>query len=204
MDWLLNFLQSGMNIIINVLGLVVTALLLGNASKLSTFKSYILDALDRKNIRTMLNAQTLELEDSEERDRVTPDTIRNYERDFNKVCSKYNVYAQLIPIFPLLGILGTVAGLISEVKAGSLENIMSSLDLALWSTFFGLVWAIVLKIIAAVAPSRIINDVEIMLDDYDKKINNSVMLGNITAANDKSDKSQTPVESENQQDQSKE
>ena len=29
-------------------------------------------------------------------------------------------------------------------------------------------------------------------------------LGNITAANDKSDKSQTPVESENQQDQSKE
>lgn len=203
MDWLLSFLQSGMNIIINVLGFVVAVLILGNFSKLSSFKNYILDALDRKNIKTMLNARTLELEDSEERDRVTPDTIRNYERDFNKVCSRYNVYAQLIPIFPLMGILGTVAGLISEVKAGSLEGIMSSLDLALWSTFFGIVWAIILKAIAAICPSRVINDVEIMLDDYDKKINNSVMLGNITVSGQQKDTPKS-VNEEKQKDQSKE
>ena len=48
---------------------------------------------------------------------------------------------------------------------------MTSLNTALDTTFWGLIFAILLKIIEAVFPSRIIYDVEVMLDDFDKKLN---------------------------------
>ena len=54
-----------------------------------------------------------------------------------------------------------------------------SLDTALYSTFFGLIWTIVLKGFVALGPSKAIQDTEIVLDDYDKKINNSYMQRNI-------------------------
>jgi len=88
---------------------------------------------------------------------------------------------QLIPIFPLLGILGTVAGLMLETKAGDIPAMLGSLDVALVTTFWGLIFAILLKIIEAVFPSRVIYDVEVMLDDFDKKMSLAEMFQNYRA-----------------------
>ena len=69
------------------------------------------------------------------------------------------------------GILGTVAGLM--IQAGSsndMSAIVGGLNTALDTTFFGIVFAIILKFVEAVFPSRIINSTEIMLDDFNKKM----------------------------------
>ncbi|MBO4514272.1 MAG: MotA/TolQ/ExbB proton channel family protein, partial [Lachnospiraceae bacterium] len=111
---------------------------------------------------------------------VTPDTIRDYEKSFNEVVSGYNACTQFIPLFPLLGILGTVSGLVEQLKAQNLDEMFKSLDVALTSTFWGLIVTIILKIFATVS-AKLIEDTEIVLDDYDKKFDNSVKLGNITS-----------------------
>lgn len=66
-----------------------------------------------------------------------------------------------------------------EVNAGDIAAMLSSLDTALVTTFWGLIFAIVLKVIEAVFPSRIISSVEVMLDDFDKRINISDMFQGI-------------------------
>ena len=180
MSAFLSVVGSYMNPFINVCGVVLMVVIIGNAIKLSVQKSHIIDAMNRKNIKAMINRRTLEVEEANENNTVTPDTIRDYEKRFNTVCSRFNVYVQLIPIFPLLGLLGTVVGLMLEVNGGDIEQMMGSLNVALMTTFSGLIWAIVLKTIVAFSPSKTINDVEIMLDDYDKKLDNSLRFGNFT------------------------
>ena len=54
--------------------------------------------------------------------------------------------------------------------ASEIEAMLSSLDTALTTTFWGLLVAIVLKTFDALLPSRIINDVEVMLDNFEKKL----------------------------------
>lgn len=174
-----SFLSAYMNWIINVIGGVVTILLVGNYISLRANRSQIEEATNRKVTNTFLNKKTMETHDEEAAGAVTPDTIRLYEKKFNRVCSFYNAISQIIPIFPLFGILGTVAGLISLMKDQGVEAMTGSLDTALYSTFFGLVWTILLKAFVAIGPSKAIQDTEIILDDYDKKVNNSYMQGNI-------------------------
>ena len=98
---------------------------------------------------------------------------------------------QLIPLFPLLGILGTVAGLIYQINslsdASQFEGLISSLNVSLYSTFWGLVFAIILKILDSLFPARIIYAIELLFEDYDKKLNNSIMLGNITSEEETAD-----------------
>ena len=76
--------------------------------------------------------------------------------------------------------MGTVAGIITQLSTKDLDKVFGSLHLALGSTFFGLIVAIILKIFDSLFSARIINETEIILDDYDKKVNNAVMLGNIS------------------------
>lgn len=176
---ILSFIKSNINEIIILFGIIISVLLLSNGVKLSNHKSRIKEALERNNKQYRLNLTTREMEENEDKDAaITPDTIRTYETNFNKACSVHNVLIQFIPIFPLLGILGTVTGLILEVQSNDITSMMASLDTALTSTFYGLVFAIVLKGIEAVYPSRVINDVEIMLDDFDKKLSIAEMFQN--------------------------
>lgn len=177
MDFILQFISNNATAMIMLLGIGVAAGLLWIGVKLDNHKTKINEALTRRNRRYTANAETRELEENEDQDAaITPDTIRKYETEFNKTCSWHNVLAQLIPIFPLLGILGTVAGLMMEVQAGDVQAMMESLDVALVTTFWGLIFAIILKIEEAVFPSRVINDVEVMLDDFDKKMSLAEMF----------------------------
>lgn len=179
MELMLEFISKNANACIIIFGLIVAVLLLWNGIALNNQKEWIEDALKIKKFYTV-NAFSKEIEENEdERASITPDAIRKYEMDFNKKCSWHAVLVQCIPIFPLLGILGTVAGLMLELQAGDINAMLESLDVALGTTFFGLIFAIVLKFIEAVFPSKIIFDVEVMLDDFDKKLSIAEMFQKI-------------------------
>ncbi len=176
----LQVVKDNINLIILLFGIALTALIFHNGSRLSSHKSRIDEAVSRKNKKWGVNPEDGAVFDEDDMDAsITPDTIRQYERDFNKDCAWHNVFSQLIPIFPLLGILGTVAGLMLEAGATGLEGMMASIDTALSSTFFALIFAIILKAVDAVFPSRIIEDVEVILDDYSKKLDLAEMIQKI-------------------------
>ena len=177
---MIEFIGDYMNVVIIIGGMLVFFFLIKNYIKLYTKKSFIHDAMNRKNKESYLNANTGEVEEREKSEAVTPDTIRDYEKSFNEVVSGYNACTQFIPLFPLLGILGTVSGMVSQLRAQDLEKMFSSLDIALSSTFWGLIVTIFLKIVATFS-AKLIEDTEIILDDYDKKVDNSVKFGNITS-----------------------
>lgn len=163
--------KTGIPFII-IVGIIVLLLLIWNAAKLSSKKDRIEEALFSKDSKYFKDVIKHELSREEDTaSRPTPDKIRSLETDFYNTCSIHDVLVQIIPIFPLLGILGTVAGLM--IQAGSSNDmsvIVGGLNTALDTTFFGIVFAIILKFVEAVFPSRIINSTEIMLDDFNKKM----------------------------------
>ncbi len=177
MGFMLEFISKYGTVGIVLFGIVIAVLLFWNGIALSNQKGRIEEALKRKNNIYTLNAASKEIEENEdEAASITPDTIRKYETEFNIKCSWHGVLVQCIPVFPLLGILGTVAGLMLQVQAEGIEAMMLSLTTALDTTFWGLIFAILLKVIEAVFPSRIIYEVEVMLDDFDKKLNIAEMF----------------------------
>lgn len=171
MEQILGFIQNNGTKAIVILGIVVLALLIWNGIVLSDKRSRIEEALVHKDNRYFKDTIKKELYEEEDgNSSATPDKIRALETDFNAACSVHDVLVQLIPIFPLLGILGTVAGLMLQAGENDTSALMGAIDTALDTTFWGLVSAIVLKFVEAVFPSRIINAVEVMLDDFYKKI----------------------------------
>lgn len=64
----------------------------------------------------------------------------------------YTLYSNLIAVFPLLGLLGTVAALI---KISGTETMMDSLMTALSTTLFGVFFAIVFKVLDSMISSKI-------------------------------------------------
>lgn len=185
MNPIFKFISENINVFIVILGIALGLLLIGNYMFLVGHQSQVEAALNLTNEVTLYNTKTSEFQSKTTKERVTPDTVRGLEKKFNEISLRHAVYVQLIPLFPLFGILGTVAGLIFQVNdISQFKGQISSLNLSLYSTFWGLVFAIILKMIDALLPSRTINAIELMFDDYDKKLNNSIMLGNITGEED--------------------
>ena len=177
MGLMLEFISKYGTAGIILFGIVVAILLFWNGIALSNPKGRIEEALKRRNHVYTLNTVSKEMEENEDESAsITPDTIRKYETEFNTKCSWHGVLVQCIPVFPLLGILGTVAGLMLQVQAAGIDAMLTSLNTALDTTFWGLIFAILLKVIEAVFPSRIIYDVEVMLDDFDKKLSIAEMF----------------------------
>lgn len=170
MTFFLNlFSEHGVGIIL-VLGLGVLALILINWFKLGDMKKSITDLLETKKRNYKVNKDAREFEEeTEEATAIKLDSVRDLENEFNKLSSIHGAAAQAIPIFPMLGILGTVSGLMLQVQAKDIDMMLGSLDTALITTFWGLLAAIVLKVID-IFPAKIINDVEIMLDNFDRKL----------------------------------
>lgn len=71
--------------------------------------------------------------------------MEDYQEKYEKIESDYRATSQLISILPMLGILGTVTGLIKQITSVGVEEITNSIGLALITTFLGLLFAIILK-----------------------------------------------------------
>ena len=78
-----------------------------------------------------------------------------------KAESFYAIFANLTAIFPLLGILGTVVSLLPMVA--ELTDMQQNFFAALTSTFWGLVFAIIFKLLDGFLSAR--------LEDNDKNVN---------------------------------
>lgn len=78
-----------------------------------------------------------------------PDIIRLR----HKTTNRYALYINITAIFPLMGILGTVMSLLSIAK--DMTNVQSNFFSALTSTFWGLVFAIIYKMLDAKLASLI-------------------------------------------------
>lgn len=183
MELVLNFISSYGVLCINVLGVVALLFISYNSNKLSKGETKIKGALDLKSKKRQVNKKGA-LKEEEETKEPDMNHVRDCEKEFNDICTMYQVIIQFVPLFPLLGILGTVAGLMLQVQGLNGEdgwnNLITSLDTALSTTFWGLIWAIGLKAVVAIVPARIIYNVEVMLEDYDKKFSGNIALKNIT------------------------
>lgn len=179
-DKFLLFISNNITRFIIMFGIILLILLIFNAVSLSNHCNQISAILNWKNTTSTINRKTHEVSDELKEEKVTPDTIREFQTNFLKSCSLHEVYAQLIPLFPLFGILGTVSGLMSQLVSRDVNALFNALEGALGSTVCGLIAAIILKAVDSIWSARKINETEIILDDYDKKLSNAVMLGNIS------------------------
>ena len=95
--------------------------------------------------------------------------------DFNACGVKYSAWVQMISLFPLLGLFGTILGLmpgLESLRASSdLKDLYGSLSVALTSTFYGLIASIGLKLYVNFGPDKEINVIESKLEEFDRKLN---------------------------------
>ena len=66
----------------------------------------------------------------------------------------YDVANQLVNLLPMLGILGTVGGLIFSGHLDDVDLLVSGLGQAMWTTFAGLAAAIGVKIVGIILQFR--------------------------------------------------
>ena len=97
------------------------------------------------------------------------DTLRHIQ-EFNDIQVKYDMFEQFIPIFPLLGILGTVVGLVNALPEFSLDsgNPFEGLATALTTTICGLVVAILLRFFDSVKVSKEVNKMGLYFDSFEQ------------------------------------
>lgn len=133
------------------------------------------EQLNGTRARAVINPKTLALKQREIAMSKRED-VYGFREKFNGICAGYSTWTQTIPIFPLLGILGTVAGLILQVSTQSANEIYASLNLALSSTLYGLIAAIVLKVVEACALTSRINKIESTFDEYDEKYSDAITM----------------------------
>lgn len=74
--------------------------------------------------------------------------IDELQKGYQRMVSIYTLYTNIIAIFPLLGILGTVAALIKEFD--NIDRLTENFMVALSTTFFGILFAIIFKGIDAI------------------------------------------------------
>ncbi len=83
----------------------------------------------------------------------------------------YQIYANITAVFPLLGIMGTVAALITVAES---TDLMSNLMVALTTTLNGVIWAVIFKCLDAVLSAPldsflgVVDSVENLLEEAGK------------------------------------
>lgn len=73
----------------------------------------------------------------------------------------YTLFVTLISIFPLLGMLGTVIGLLGlDLASGDMDNIKNNFFIALTSTAWGIIFSILFKIGYALIADNVEEQIE--------------------------------------------
>lgn len=100
--------------------------------------------------------------------------INDIRQAYGKITPRHNASAQIVSLFPLLGLLGTVCGLIPSLANAEAEVLQealtSNMTLALISTFLGLVAAIVLKLHLTMVTAQNVDQVDDFFEDIDRTV----------------------------------
>ena len=170
-----DFIGKAINPVIAVLGAGVLVCLLVISGKLGELGEKVKQEFQGSGGKVYRNRKTLDLK---QRDTALAKRDETYplRKSFDELCAKYLTVAQIIPVFPLLGILGTVSGLIAQVSAQDASQIYASLDTALSTTFWGLVATILLKVVETLLVQKKINEIETEFNDYDIKYQDAALL----------------------------
>jgi len=99
-------------------------------------------------------------------DAYTWEEVLEYKEGFNKIELIYQTFEQFVPIFPLLGILGTVAGLIQQID--HIDQMRDALGVSMSTTFLGLIAAVVLKFADAILVSKTVTKMEMFFDTFEQ------------------------------------
>ena len=97
------------------------------------------------------------------------DYIAQWKRDKNpsftrylhdELAVAYRLFLTLISVFPLLGMFGTVMGLLNVDISGGMESVRANFFSALTSTAWGIIYSIVFKLVNAFFANRIETQIE--------------------------------------------
>lgn len=112
-----------------------------------------------------------------------PDELKRYKERYLEAYAEYVSWSQMIAVFPLLGIFGTVLGLVVSGGLNSIDLAMAGLSTAMWTTLIGLIASIGLKIIDALIPGKMVNLVEAQFAIADEALRLETIKDEIKNAN---------------------
>lgn len=104
---------------------------------------------------------------------------------FSVAYANYVTCGQLTSLLPLLGILGTVAGLITSSGTTDMSQMISGLGTAMWTTLCGLVASIGLKALDAVLLGRLVNLIDAKFNEADTIITRQTLQTEVRQAKTK-------------------
>ena len=110
------------------------------------------------------------------------DQLENNRATFNAAFAEYVALSQLITLFPMLGILGTVWGLVRSGNISDIDQLVTGLGMALSTTLVGLICAIFLKGIDSILLVTLVNNIETEFDKADVVINKEQLRFDIDQA----------------------
>lgn len=74
----------------------------------------------------------------------------------------YTLFITSISIFPLLGMFGTVIGLLGlDLSTGDMENIRTNFFIALTSTAWGIIFSVIFKVLHALIADYVEEQIEL-------------------------------------------
>lgn len=94
------------------------------------------------------------------------DEFDRFLEEYQRKGGWYSAFSLIIQLFPLLGILGTVAGLYLAMSNG--QDMYEGVELALSTTVSGILCAVLFKIADVIIVSLFINYIEDGIDRYEK------------------------------------
>ncbi len=86
--------------------------------------------------------------------------------EYQKTDKYYDTFALVIQLFPLLGILGTVAGLFISINNG--EDLNEGVRFALSSTVYGIIFAVIFKVLDIWLITRYVNSIDYGMERFEK------------------------------------
>ncbi len=84
-------------------------------------------------------------------------------RHFHRIIMLYTIFVTMISIFPLLGMLGTVNGLLGlDLTNGDMENIKDNFFVALTSTAWGIIFSVIFKVVHSMCADYVESQIEVV------------------------------------------
>lgn len=120
--------------------------------------------------------------------RYDREALERSRAQFSVAYANYVTGGQLIALLPLLGIFGTVLGLILSSGTSDISQMVAGLGTAMWTTLLGLIFSIGLKAYDAVCIGRTVNLIDARFADADAIITRQVLQNEMRMARKAADR----------------